>query len=120
MRGTMRRPGRCLMRTACLLIAVATVLSVAVLIRADEKKPVEPAEQPQEYEKLAAFEVVRWNDNAAGPEVELGGIKYELKEVQDLPIGKVLDFCRKNYPKDWRKAFEEDFVEVLSKMDKPP
>jgi ribosomal protein L12E/L44/L45/RPP1/RPP2 len=32
----------------------------------------------------------------------------------------VLDFCRKNFPKDWRKAFEEDLVEVLSKMKKPP
>ena len=101
------------MRVTRLLVALVTILSVATL-RADE-----PA-APEEYEKLAPFEVVRWNDAMPGPEVELGGIKYELKELQDLPIAKVLDYCKKNYPKDWRKAFEEDLVEVLSKMGKPP
>jgi hypothetical protein len=101
------------MRLGHVLIVLATALPF-LPARADE-----PA-APEQYDKLAAFEVVRWNANMAGPEVELGGIKYELKEVQDLPVAKVLEFCKKNYPKDWRKAFEEDLVEVLSKMKKPP
>ena len=101
------------MRFGHLLIALAT-LCPFLIARAEE-----PAE-PEEYEKLGAFEVVRWVENMPGPEVQLGGIKYELKEVQDLPVAKVLEFCRKNYPKNWRRAFEEDLVEVLSKMKKPP
>ena len=108
------------MRVTRLLIALATFLPVALLCAAQQDPPADQQETKQEYEKLGAFEVVRWNENAAGPEVELGGIKYELKEVQDLPVAQVLDFCRKNYPKDWRKAFEEDLIEVLSKMAKPP
>ena len=76
-----------------------------------------PAE-PKEYEKLAPFEAVRWNEGSV--EVDLGGIKYELLEVQDLTIGKVLDYCREHYKPEWRKAFEENLVEVLSKMGKPP
>src|SRR5437867_1740091 len=99
------------MRMTRLLTVLMTFLPIGTV------RAAEPAE---EYDKLGAFEVVRWNENAPGPEVELGGIKYELKEVQDLPVAKVLEFCRKNYPKDWRKAFEEDLVEVLSKMKKPP
>ena len=101
------------MRTHRLLVAM-TILLPAVLIAAAD-------DQPQEYDKLGAFEVVRWKDDAAvGPEVELGGIKYELRELQDIPVAKVIEYCKKHYPKDWRKAFEEDLVEVLSKMQKPP
>jgi hypothetical protein len=32
----------------------------------------------------------------------------------------VLDYCREHYKPDWRKAFEEQLVEVLSKMGKAP
>ena len=52
--------------------------------------------------------------------MDLGGIKYELLEIQDLPIAKVLNYCREHYKPEWRKAFEEQLVEVLSKMGKPP
>jgi hypothetical protein len=77
-----------------------------------------PKEEPREYEKLAPFEAVRWREGAV--EVDLGGIKYELLEVQDLPLDKVLDYCREHYKPKWREAFEERLVEVLSKMGKPP
>jgi C-terminal processing protease CtpA/Prc len=80
--------------------------------------PQEQQQQQQEYEKLAPFETVRWKQGAV--EVDLGGIGYELLEIQDLPISKVLDYCREHYKPDWHKAFEEQLVEVLSKMGKAP
>jgi hypothetical protein len=75
------------------------------------------AEQPQEYEKLSPFEAVRWGQGAV--EVDLGGIQYELLEIQDLPLEKVLEYCKKNHGPEWRKAFEENLVEVLVKLEKP-
>lgn len=74
--------------------------------------------EPQEYEKLAPFEAVRWTEGAV--EVDLGGIKYELLEIQDFSIAKVLEYCREHYKPEWRQAFEEKLVEVLSRMGKPP
>lgn len=91
-------------------LAVVLLLPVAIFAFAQD--------EPKEYEKLAPFEAVRWNEGAV--EVDLGGIKYELLEIQDLPVAKVLDYCREHYKPEWRKAFEEDLVEVLSKMKKPP
>ena len=103
------------MRTLRRLVAVVLLLSLALALPA----PVSPAQdKAQEYEKLAPFEAVRWG--AGTVEVDLGGIKYELLEIQDLPTEKVLEYCRENYKPEWRHAFEERLVEVLSKMGKPP
>ena len=111
------------MRSSRPRVGVAAMLSVGLLgllagvLLGQEQKP---ASTPgQEYEKLAPFEAVRWTEGD-GVEVDLGGIKYKVLELQDLPIKDVLDYCRKHYDKEWRKAFEENLVEVLSKMGKPP
>ena len=63
------------MRTHRLPVALIALLSMTLLAAADDP--------PQEYDKLGAFELVRWKeDAAAGPEVELGGIKYECYPAQ--------------------------------------
>lgn len=96
--------------TRCYLFLVVLLAPLALFAVAPD--------EPQAYEKLAPFEAVRWNEGAV--EVDLGGIKYELIEIQDLPVAKVLDYCREHYKPEWRKAFEEDLVEVLTRMKKPP
>ena len=117
------------MRVARRMVAALTLASFAlvagslVVTRADEppaaKLPAAAGAKDQtQYDKLAPFEAVRWGDESV--EVDLGGIKYEVLEIQDLGIGKILDYCREHYKPEWRKAFEEDLVEVLSKMGKPP
>lgn len=98
------------MRALCLSVALVLIPSIAV--------PSFSQDKPQEYEKLAPFEAVRWREGAV--EVDLGGIKYEVLELQDLAIEKILDYCKEHYKPEWRKAFEEQLVEVLSKMGKPP
>ena len=101
------------MRMSRPLVVFAVAVSLGCLAVAQQAA--------EEYEKLGAFEAVRWKgDDAAWPEVDLGGIKYELKEIQDLPVEKVLEFCKKKDANEWRKVFEEDLVEVLSKMGKAP
>jgi hypothetical protein len=120
------------MRMLRVLLALAAFLPVAALSALsaadDAQKPAAAAPQqpaaapqPEEYEKLAAFERVRWTgDDATSPQVDLGGITYDVKELQDFPIKRVLDACRKKDPGRWREVFEEDLVEVLSKLGKPP
>jgi hypothetical protein len=91
-------------------IALAIVVALSMALQ--------PAPgQPREYEKLSPFEGIRWARGAV--EVDLGGVSYELLEIQDLPLEKVLDYCRKNHGAEWRKAFEENLVEVLAKLEKP-
>jgi hypothetical protein len=117
------------MRSSRPRIGVAAVLSVVLIgllvcaVAAQDKEkapaPTPAPAQEQEYEKLAPFEAVRWTDGD-GVEVDLGGIKYTVLELQDFPVKEVLDYCRKHHGKDWRKAFEESLVEVLTKMGKPP
>jgi hypothetical protein len=113
--------GRYTMRAPRRLVAALTlasfVLVTGLLVSSRAQEPPAPKDQAQ-YDKLAPFEAVRWTDESV--EVDLGGIKYELLELQDFPVGKILDYCRQHYKPEWRKAFEEDLVEVLSKMGKPP
>jgi hypothetical protein len=108
------------------VVAVVSIVLVAVALSVSPGQQPQSAGEPatagqapaQEYEKLAPFEAVRWMDGDV-VEVDLGGIKYEVLEIQDLPLRKILEHCRKHYGKEWRKAFEESLVEVLAKMDKP-
>src|SRR3982750_1062159 len=86
------------------LAFLAVVIALLPLV-AVPAAPEPQQEQKQEYDRLAPFEAVRWKQGAV--EVDLGGIGYELLEIQDLPISKVLDYCREHYKPEWRKAFEE-------------
>ena len=96
---------------SCLAGVVIVAAALACLAQDPTKQ------EPQEYEKLAPFEMVRWREGAV--EVQLGGINYELLELQDITIEKILEFCREHYKPQWRHAFEERIVEVLAKLGKP-
>ena len=71
-----------------------------------------------EYAKRSPFAAVRWNETE--PEVRLEDRWYKLVALDGVPAGEIVDFSRATYGELWQKRFEEDLVEVLSKMDHPP
>jgi CubicO group peptidase (beta-lactamase class C family) len=70
------------------------------------------------YSKSSPFAAVRWQE--AGPEVKVGDEWYQLKSLNDLPAAEIIAFSRKAYEDEWRKRFEEDLVELLTRMGHPP
>lgn len=74
--------------------------------------------QPGEYPKRAPFTSVRWEGTT--PLVEIDGEWYILASLDGVPAGDIVSFSRWTYVDRWRKRFEEDLVEVLTRMGHPP
>ena len=72
----------------------------------------------QDYPKLSPFAAVRWQDSQ--PEVQLDDEWFQLVSINDHPATEIVAFSQKIYGKRWRKRFEEDLVELLSRMGHPP
>jgi RNA polymerase sigma factor (sigma-70 family) len=71
------------------------------------------------YPKLAPFTAVRWQANV--PQVQVNGTWYELVALNDLPVGSMIDFAKKNSPgNNWQKHFGEDLAEILTRMGHRP
>jgi hypothetical protein len=97
------------MRRGTLTLVVLSGFAVAGLLQADD----------EEYPKLAPFSAVRWKE--AVPEVRVNSeVWYQLLELNGLPADKIVAFCKETYGDRWQKRFEEDLVEVLSKMNHTP
>ncbi len=71
-----------------------------------------------DYEKLSPFTAVRWQGDA--PLVELDGRWYRPLVIGGKEVKEILLFCRKTWPGKWKKRFEEDLVEVLTRMGHAP
>ena len=70
------------------------------------------------YPKVSPFAAVRWQQSQ--PEVQLDGEWFKLVSLNDLPVADIVAFSQQTYGKLWRKRFEEDLVELLSRMRHPP
>jgi len=70
------------------------------------------------YPRLSPFSAVRWSDNL--PEVQVEEKWYRPVSLNDLAMNDVLTFSRKRYGQLWKKRFEEDLVELLSRMGHRP
>jgi hypothetical protein len=70
------------------------------------------------YPKVAPYQGVRWDGGA--PEVEVKGVWYELRAIDGVPAPEIVAFAQKTYRARWQKRFEEDLVEVMSKMGHRP
>jgi hypothetical protein len=53
--------------------------------------------------------------------VVVRGKWYELRAIEDISVEKIFDFIRKNYgDRELQKRFDQDLVEVLTRMGHPP
>ena len=105
----------------------AAPLLVAVLAAFAASPAIAPRAHARQtgYPKLSPFEAVEWND--AEPHVQVEGAWYELVSIDGTPVEEIVRFCRERYSRtsrlqgaEWRKRFEEDLVEVLHRMERPP
>lgn len=72
----------------------------------------------REYPKKAPFSAVRWKNSQ--PEVQVDDQWYKLVSLENLPISEILSFSKATFEDKWQKRFEEDLVELLSRMGYPP
>lgn len=71
-----------------------------------------------EYPKRAPFSGVRWEGNR--PVVRIGQEWFRLVSLDDVGAEEIVGYCWKTYLDRWQKRFEEDLVEVLTRMGHPP
>lgn len=70
------------------------------------------------YPKKSPFAAVRWQDSR--PEIKLGSAWFRLISLNELPVAEILEFSQRTYGEKWRKRFEEDLVELLTRMGHKP
>jgi hypothetical protein len=71
-----------------------------------------------EYPKRAPFSGVRWE--GAKPVVKIGDEWFTLVSLDGIAAEDIVAFSWRTYVDRWRKRFEEDLVEVLTRMGHPP
>jgi hypothetical protein len=72
----------------------------------------------EEYPKKSPFAAVRWHQTQ--PEVKVGDEWFKLVSLDGLPASEIVAFSQKTYGDRWQKRFEEDLVELLTRMGHPP
>ncbi|MCG6157525.1 hypothetical protein [Rubinisphaera margarita] len=98
-------------------IMVAVCLGIVYATDVASRRAAEPIREG-EFAKLSPFSAVRWNENR--PEVEINEQWYRLIALNDIPVEEILAFSRTTYESRWQMRFEEDLVELLSRMGRPP
>lgn len=71
-----------------------------------------------DYAKLAPWDAVRWEGDA--PEVRVAGRWYGFRSLDGTLAAEIVEFAKRTWPDRWRKRFEEDLVEVLSRLGRAP
>lgn len=70
------------------------------------------------YPKISPFAAVRWQESQ--PEVKVKDEWYQLIYLNGIPASEIIDFSKQTYDDKWQKRFEEDLVELLTRMGHPP
>jgi CubicO group peptidase (beta-lactamase class C family) len=71
-----------------------------------------------DHPEKSPFAAVRWQQSQ--PEVRIGDEWFKLVSLDELPASEIVAFSRLTYGNLWRKRFEEDLVELLTRMGHAP
>src|SRR6185295_20150121 len=74
--------------------------------------------QKADYPKRAPFNGVSWDGDK--PVVKIGEEWLTLVSLDGIAVGDIVAFSRRTYADKWQKRFEEDLVEVLTRMGREP
>jgi beta-lactamase regulating signal transducer with metallopeptidase domain/Tfp pilus assembly protein PilF len=64
------------------------------------------------------FAAIRWQESQ--PEVKVGDEWFKLVSLDGIPATEIVAFSRQNFADRWQMRFEEDLVELLTRMGHPP
>ncbi|MEZ6054015.1 MAG: serine hydrolase domain-containing protein [Planctomycetaceae bacterium] len=73
---------------------------------------------PKEYPKLAPYSDIRWEETQ--PVVKIDGEWVTLVSIDGVAVEDIVAFSWRTYWFQWKKRFEEDLVEVLTRMGHEP
>ena len=80
---------------------------------------IQPAsDAPDPSLQKSPFAAVRWQQSQ--PEVKVGDEWFKLVSLDGLPASEIVAFSRRTYRDRWRMRFEEDLVDLLTRMGHPP
>jgi hypothetical protein len=102
-------PRRSLVGIALLVIGMLGIFITMSLIKSS---------LDQRYPKLSPFAAVRWQQSQ--PEVTVGDEWFKLVSLDGIPVAEIVAFSQRTYGNKWQKRFEEDLVELLTRMGHPP
>jgi hypothetical protein len=71
-----------------------------------------------EYPKVAPYDAIRWDGTT--PEVRVDEKWYRLLDIDRVSAESIVSFCRGRWPQIWKKRFEEDLYQAMSRMGRPP
>jgi hypothetical protein len=111
--GTACSPRRRLIGLLCVLAILLIGIGGIYFL----KESVSPSSDDR-FPKKAPFSAVRWQDSR--PEIAFRDNWYELVSLDDVPAYEIVVYSQKTYGADWQKRFEEDLVELLTRMGHPP
>ncbi|WP_272149225.1 S41 family peptidase [Tenacibaculum aiptasiae] len=69
-------------------------------------------------EKASPFTAVKWENNQ--PIVQFENEWYSFEKLDNFTRDKILNFCKKEFGRKWKKRFSEDLVEVLQGLNYTP
>jgi hypothetical protein len=99
-------------------VAMLAVGVFAILYFAKHSGEVIEAVDGSEYPKLAPYAAIRWEGER--PVIQLDGEWFRLYAINTTTTDDIVAFSKKNYGDLWQKRFEEDLVELLTRMGRPP
>jgi hypothetical protein len=97
------------------IVIIVLLLVFLVVITVDTAPNLQTDEG---YAKRSPFAAVRWQDSE--PQVQVEDEWFTLVSLDEVPAAEIVAFSRKTYGSLWRKRFEEDLVELLTRMGHPP
>jgi tetratricopeptide (TPR) repeat protein len=68
--------------------------------------------------ETSPFAAVRWQGTQ--PEVKVGDEWFKLVSLDEIPASEIVSFSKRNFGNRWKMRFEEDLVELLTRMGHPP
>ena len=100
-----------------LVLFIALILLVFFIVYQAKNWDSRPGSD-QYYPRRSPFKAVRWEDSQ--PEVKVDDEWYRLIALDGIPTEKMIAFSKETYDEKWQKRFEEDLVELMTRMGHPP
>jgi hypothetical protein len=98
----------------CVAAGVSILIAGLILMFAFTPTP----EPRHDYPWKSPFAAVRWEESQ--PCVQVGDDWYKLVSLNGIPASEIVAFSRRTYGRKWQMRFEEDLVELLTRMGHPP